>query len=328
MSDVLTAQQPLQGRRHAHPHRIGVVADARRADPRACSRVSRPRNGISGIRRAATTRASARSSRSANSSTRSTASIRPTSSSRSTPTSSAAARARLRYAQRLRRAAAARAGRPHEPPLRDRVDADADRRARRSSAAAASRVDASARVGAALGARASGGRACWRVWRVGGRRGRRTRRERRSSSRPSRKICRRIAGASLVIAGDGQPAAVHALAHAMNQALGNVGETVVYTQTAEAEPVDQLESMRDLVADMNGGKVDLLLILGGNPVYTAPADLEFRRRDRQGAAARAPRASTRTRPPRSATGRFRRRTSSKRGATRARSTAPSRSSSR
>ena len=41
-------------------------------------------------------------------------------------------------------------------------------------------------------------------------------------------------GRSLVIAGDGQPPAVHALAHAMNEALGNVGATVVYTQTAEA----------------------------------------------------------------------------------------------
>jgi molybdopterin-containing oxidoreductase family iron-sulfur binding subunit len=82
-------------------------------------------------------------------------------------------------------------------------------------------------------------------------------------------------GSSLVIAGDGQPADVHALAHAMNQSLGNAGQTVVYTQSVEAEPVDQLASLRDLVADMNGGKVDVLLIVGGNPVYTAPADLNF-----------------------------------------------------
>jgi MoCo/4Fe-4S cofactor protein with predicted Tat translocation signal len=82
-------------------------------------------------------------------------------------------------------------------------------------------------------------------------------------------------GKSLVIAGEGQPAAVHALAHAMNQALGNVGKTVVYTQTAEAEPVNQLESLRSLTADMNAGKVDLLVIIGGNPVYNAPVDLKF-----------------------------------------------------
>ncbi|HZR24590.1 MAG TPA: TAT-variant-translocated molybdopterin oxidoreductase [Vicinamibacterales bacterium] len=82
-------------------------------------------------------------------------------------------------------------------------------------------------------------------------------------------------GRSLVIAGDAQPADVHALAHAMNQALGNVGRTVVYTQPVEAEPVNQLDSIRDLVADMAAGKVDVLVILGGNPVYTAPSDLNF-----------------------------------------------------
>jgi molybdopterin-containing oxidoreductase family iron-sulfur binding subunit len=82
-------------------------------------------------------------------------------------------------------------------------------------------------------------------------------------------------GRSLVIAGDGQPPAVHALAHAMNQTLGNVGQTVIYTQCAEAEPVVQIDSLKDLVADLNGGKVDLLIVLGGNPVYTAPADLDF-----------------------------------------------------
>jgi MoCo/4Fe-4S cofactor protein with predicted Tat translocation signal len=82
-------------------------------------------------------------------------------------------------------------------------------------------------------------------------------------------------GRSLIIAGDSQPAAVHALAHAMNERLGNVGKTVVYTETAEAEPVNHLQSITDLVADMNAGKVDLLVIIGGNPVYTAPVDLKF-----------------------------------------------------
>jgi len=81
-------------------------------------------------------------------------------------------------------------------------------------------------------------------------------------------------GRSLVIAGDGQPPAVHVLAHAINQTLGNVGKTVVYTMRAY-EPVNQLDSLRDLVADMSSGKVDLLLIVGGNPVYTAPVDLGF-----------------------------------------------------
>ena len=82
-------------------------------------------------------------------------------------------------------------------------------------------------------------------------------------------------GRSLVIAGDGAPASVHALVHAINAALGNVGQTVTYTQTAEARPSNQLADLRELVGDMNAGTVDFLLILGGNPVYTAPADLKF-----------------------------------------------------
>ena len=82
-------------------------------------------------------------------------------------------------------------------------------------------------------------------------------------------------GRSVVIAGEGQPPAVHALAHAINQALGNNGQTVAYTQAPEVAPIDQVAALRELVADMDGGKVDLLLILGGNPVYTAPADLNF-----------------------------------------------------
>jgi molybdopterin-containing oxidoreductase family iron-sulfur binding subunit len=82
-------------------------------------------------------------------------------------------------------------------------------------------------------------------------------------------------GSSIVIAGDSQPPTVHAFAHAINEALGNVGNTVVYTDPVEANPVDGNASLRELVADMNSGQVDVLLVLGGNPVYNAPADLEF-----------------------------------------------------
>ena len=85
-------------------------------------------------------------------------------------------------------------------------------------------------------------------------------------------------GASLVIAGGQQSAAVHALAHAMNAALGNVDKTVMYTEPVEAQPVDQVASLYDLVKDLDAGAVDLLLILGGNPAYNAPVELGFRDR--------------------------------------------------
>ena len=82
-------------------------------------------------------------------------------------------------------------------------------------------------------------------------------------------------GRCLVIAGDGQPASVHALAHGINEALGNVGTTVVYTQPAESRATDQRAGLRELVGEMNAGAVDLLMVLGANPVYSAPVDLNF-----------------------------------------------------
>jgi molybdopterin-containing oxidoreductase family iron-sulfur binding subunit len=82
-------------------------------------------------------------------------------------------------------------------------------------------------------------------------------------------------GRSLVIVGEHQPPSLHALAHVINAKLGNVGSTVFYTDLVDANPVDQTESLRDLVSDMRAGKVDLLVIMGGNPVYDAPADLGF-----------------------------------------------------
>jgi len=85
-------------------------------------------------------------------------------------------------------------------------------------------------------------------------------------------------GSSLVIAGEQQSAAVHALAHAMNAVLGNVGKTVLYTDPVEPHPVFQVESLYDLVKDLDAGTVDLLLILGGNPAFNAPVELGFRDR--------------------------------------------------
>ena len=83
-------------------------------------------------------------------------------------------------------------------------------------------------------------------------------------------------GASLVVAGAWQPPAVHALAHAMNEALGNAGTTVVYTDPVELGP--EADSLPDLVKEIDAGQVSALLILGSNPVFTAPADLQFAQR--------------------------------------------------
>jgi MoCo/4Fe-4S cofactor protein with predicted Tat translocation signal len=86
------------------------------------------------------------------------------------------------------------------------------------------------------------------------------------------------AGASIVVAGEGQPAAVHAIAASLNEKLGNVGKTVFYTDSIEANPVDQLASLQDLAKDLDAGTVDVLVILGGNPAFTAPVELGMRDR--------------------------------------------------
>jgi MoCo/4Fe-4S cofactor protein with predicted Tat translocation signal len=82
-------------------------------------------------------------------------------------------------------------------------------------------------------------------------------------------------GTSLVVAGEHQPAEVHALAHAVNAALGNVGTTLYYTEPVEPQPVNNLDSLRELCADIEADTVETLLILGVNPVYTAPHDFDF-----------------------------------------------------
>jgi molybdopterin-containing oxidoreductase family iron-sulfur binding subunit len=85
------------------------------------------------------------------------------------------------------------------------------------------------------------------------------------------------AGKSAVIPGLYQDTSVYALALAINNALGNVGKTV----SVAPEPVNpnpaksQTMDMRALVSELNAGKVDWLVILNANPIYDAPADLEF-----------------------------------------------------
>ena len=81
-------------------------------------------------------------------------------------------------------------------------------------------------------------------------------------------------GKGLVALGPRQPPEAHAAVAALNLALGNAGETVTYKEPAEAA-VASRAGFASLVAALRGGSVKTLVILGGNPVYSAPADLEF-----------------------------------------------------
>jgi MoCo/4Fe-4S cofactor protein with predicted Tat translocation signal len=83
-------------------------------------------------------------------------------------------------------------------------------------------------------------------------------------------------GSSLLIVGDHQPPAVHALAHDINSRCGNIGKTVFYSDPVLTYTGSHNDSLKELIADMSAGKVALLVILGGNPVYDAPADFGFK----------------------------------------------------
>lgn len=82
-------------------------------------------------------------------------------------------------------------------------------------------------------------------------------------------------GAAIVVAGPGQPAAVHALVHAINEAIGARGRTVNYLEPIAARPAQEGATLADLAEELHAGKVDTLVMLGSNPVYTAPGEVNF-----------------------------------------------------
>jgi MoCo/4Fe-4S cofactor protein with predicted Tat translocation signal len=82
-------------------------------------------------------------------------------------------------------------------------------------------------------------------------------------------------GRCVVIPGEQASPAVHVAAYRLNRDLGAIGKTVIYTETVNPLPTEQLADLKSLVGDMNAGKVKWLVMLGVNPLYTAPADLEF-----------------------------------------------------
>jgi molybdopterin-containing oxidoreductase family iron-sulfur binding subunit len=77
-------------------------------------------------------------------------------------------------------------------------------------------------------------------------------------------------GRAFIHAGPTQPAEIHALVHAMNEALGGRNATYALIDPVEVDPVDQATSLRELMADMQAGRVTSLLIIDSNPVFTAP----------------------------------------------------------
>ena len=263
---------------------------------------------------------------SASRSTRSTTSARPTWCSRSTPTSCSAARATS--ATRPISWIGGACGRPNRTPHRPAMN---------RLYVVETAVSCTGRQGRpSAGAAAGGDRSRWPA------------RDGRDNSGCCRRRGTTVAGPSAGSMENGSPPwprtstpiaaaawcwpatgsrpIVHLLAHAMNDHLGNVGQTVTYTAPIDARPGDRTAVAAGTGGGHGPGRVEMLVILGGNPVYTAPADLKFAGTLAKGAAAESITASTWTRPRTNATGTCPRPITWRRGATPGPTTGPRRSS--
>jgi len=101
----------------------------------------------------------------------------------------------------------------------------------------------------------------------------------RAPARPYAKLVAAIArdlaahrGRSVVLAGPGQPPIVHAMAHAMNAVLENIGRTVMMAPSPILDAGEASHDLAPLADALDAGGVDTLVVLGTNAVYTAPAD--------------------------------------------------------
>jgi molybdopterin-containing oxidoreductase family iron-sulfur binding subunit len=82
-------------------------------------------------------------------------------------------------------------------------------------------------------------------------------------------------GKSVVIAGRRQPPEVHALVARINEAIGAPGATLEYVEDPDGERPSHLRAISELAREMTAGRVGTLVVIGGNPVYDAPVDLDF-----------------------------------------------------
>ena len=84
-----------------------------------------------------------------------------------------------------------------------------------------------------------------------------------------------VPGGAIVVTGDQQSPEVHALVQAINEKLGSFGSTVSHIEPVDATVTEAVGDLKSLVDDLNAGQVETLIIIGGNPIYDAPADLKI-----------------------------------------------------
>ncbi|MCA9447524.1 MAG: 4Fe-4S dicluster domain-containing protein, partial [Candidatus Omnitrophica bacterium] len=82
-------------------------------------------------------------------------------------------------------------------------------------------------------------------------------------------------GHSIIAVGPNQSPRTHALAFALNDLLGNLGQTLTLTEEPDNGRPGYIEGLKELTDEMTAGSVDTLFVLGGNPVYDSPSDFKF-----------------------------------------------------
>ena len=82
-------------------------------------------------------------------------------------------------------------------------------------------------------------------------------------------------GESIIVAGERQPPEVHALVHSLNEKLGNHGKTITFTKLPDPDRPSTIESIKDFSAQVASGSIKTLIVLGGNPVFDAPRELNL-----------------------------------------------------
>ncbi|MBL4886429.1 MAG: TAT-variant-translocated molybdopterin oxidoreductase [Planctomycetaceae bacterium] len=82
-------------------------------------------------------------------------------------------------------------------------------------------------------------------------------------------------GSSLLVAGPSQPPEVHALCLQLNSLLGNLGKTVTAVSAPDTDRQTHAQAIQSLADEITAGTVETLIVLGGNPVYNTPSDINF-----------------------------------------------------
>ena len=78
-------------------------------------------------------------------------------------------------------------------------------------------------------------------------------------------------GECLVVAGAHLPVEAHVIVNGLNWLLGNIGHTVDFVEIE----TPSVASISDVALAIKAGSVKTLVVLGGNPAYNAPADLDW-----------------------------------------------------